>query len=333
MDVEDTNEGLTISGAEDAFLSRWTDPEDQASKSEEGANSKPEKETAPVDEEIAEVEEETEETEGTDEDQSEDAAEEKKPVKFVEDEDAQVKIVVDGEEHTASIKDLKRFYGQEASLTRKSQEVAEVRKVAEENAKVHLVGLQALLERAEKEYEPFANLDFNLAAKNLSDEDYKAVREAAEKAHANVRFFTEELSGMMQGLETKRVEDYKKAAAECIKALENPETGIKGWNREAYDSLKDYVVTQGMPAEVYMDITNPVIFRIMHKAQQFDNIKKLSTQKKANAPKKVLKSKGALPSKKSGAQDLSALKVLKQRGDRDSAANAFMARWDNSSDD
>ena len=44
-----------------------------------------------------------------------------------------IDILVDGETQQASIKDLKRLYGQEASLTRKSQEVAAQRKEAEDN--------------------------------------------------------------------------------------------------------------------------------------------------------------------------------------------------------
>ena len=329
MDVEDNQEEYGTDGAADAFLSRWKDSE-ETSKDDDGANSQEQEETTAQDEEIAEQEEEVEnDEEGSEEDQEDSNDEDGKTEdKFVEDDNLKVKYTVDGVEHTVSVKDLKKYAGQEASLTRKSQEVAEVRKVAEENAKVHLVGLQKMLERAETKAKEFANIDFNLAAKNLPQEDYLAVREAAEKAFADVKFYTEELGGVMESLEKQRISDYQKNAAECIKALSDPETGIKGWSQETYNTLKDYAVSLGMPAEAYSDITNPVFFKILHKAHQFDSIKKVSAQKKATAPKKVLKSKGALPSKKSTAQSLSAMNVLKQRGDVESAANAFMARWD-----
>jgi hypothetical protein len=66
------------------------------------------------------------------------------------DDGAYVKLKVDGEEKEVPVKDLTRLYGQEAALTRKSQEVAEQRKQAEAESQKHVSALQVLLTRAQE---------------------------------------------------------------------------------------------------------------------------------------------------------------------------------------
>jgi hypothetical protein len=333
QDVDDTNNitPLSVEEGMDAFLNRWKDPA-EVSKDDEEANSESEKETV-TDEEDTQESEATEEEVETEEETEEDPDADKKEVKFVEDEEAHVKFTVDGEERTVSVKDLKRLAGQEASLTRKSQEVAEARRIADENSKVHLVGLQKMLERAEARYKPYSELDFAQLASKLSDEDYQAVKEEAVKAYEDVKFLTEELGGFMQDLEKKRVATFQEQAKECIKVLSDPKTGIEGWGEPLYNEIRDYATKSGMSKELVNSITDPNIFKILHKAMKFDSIKKISTVKKAAAPKKVIKQKGALQSKKISDKGSSAIARLKQTGDRESAAEAFMARWGDSSDE
>lgn len=335
-DVDDTNTGsLNSDDATDAFLNRWTDPE-EASEGEDGANSKSEDETKTDEEEIENVDEDTDEgaEEDPDDSESEDSKEDK-PLKFVEDEDMAIKYTVDGEEKTATIKDLKRLAGQESALTRKSQEVATQRKAADERGAQHLAGLTKLLDRAEEKYKPYAEIDFLVASTQMPKEDFQAVREAALEAYGDVKFLTEELGGFMQELENKRVTAFNEGAKECIAALSDPEKGIPGWGQPMYDELRSYAVKGGMSQEVINQITDPAVFKLLHKAMQYDKIKTVSTKKKATAPKKVLKQKGSIASTKKGTSDegKSAFAALRAKGDRESAANAFMSRWTSDSDD
>jgi hypothetical protein len=189
-----------------------------------------------------------------------------------------------------------------------------------------------MLERAEARFKPFAELDFNLMAAKLPEEDYNAVREEAKKAYEDVKFLTEEIGSFMQAQEAKRIETFRTAAAECIKVLEDPKTGIQGWSQETYNQLREYVTSAGMSGDLFNSITDPAIFKILHNAWKYETASKQAVAKKKNtAPKKVLTKKGAVQTKRSASAGLSALAALKARGDRESAAKAFMARWDESS--
>ena len=139
-----------IMDATDAILDRWADGEDLSAENEkEATDEAPEEETIEdtssdttedEDQDYEEVIEETEEDPDTSEDDTE---EEDEPEEAEEDDETEVElsddtlveIQVDGEVQQASLADLKRLHGQEASLTRKSQEVAAKRKEAEERKK------------------------------------------------------------------------------------------------------------------------------------------------------------------------------------------------------
>src|SRR5271166_5311278 len=114
------------SAVADAFLDRLKDAE-KPSEGDEGEET----------EETEEVAEETEDTPSEDEaeadedaqdepsEEAEEETEEKpKSKKYADDSDTYVKVKVGEEEHEVAVKDLKRLWGQEASLTKKSQEVA-----------------------------------------------------------------------------------------------------------------------------------------------------------------------------------------------------------------
>jgi len=123
-----------IGDAADAILQRWTDGE-IPSEDDETLEATDEALVEETDEDLSETfddEEDYEEVEDTDEDpddyESDDedepeAEEEEAQAELELSEDTLVEIQVDGQTKQASIKDLKRLYGQEASLTRKSQKL------------------------------------------------------------------------------------------------------------------------------------------------------------------------------------------------------------------
>ena len=117
-----------------------------------------------------EEEEETEDTEEADEEEAEELTDE-----------TLIDILVDGETKLESIKDLKRLYGQEASLTRKSQEVAAQRKAAEDNIGKTDAILQRMVQKAEERYKPYSEVDMILASKNLDDADFAQLRKEAQE--------------------------------------------------------------------------------------------------------------------------------------------------------
>ena len=318
---------LSPSDAEDAFLNRWKSDAPELSDDDEGAT-----EADDDDLETVEASDEDDQTE-TDDESEEDPEEtpddtKKKDQKYVEDDDAVVKIKVGDEELQASIKDLKRLYGQEAALTKKSQEIALKRKEAEDTGAKHLVGLQKLYERAMERYKPYAEVDMLVASKSLSNEEFAALRSEASRSYEDVQFLQTELDGFVQGLEGQRQAMIREQAKSAIEVLKDPENGIPKWSQETYDDIRNYAIRNGMPKDIVNQIVDPVIIKTLWKAMKYDNGKTVATVKKAKAPKKVLKSKSSSETQRFTKTDgHKAISKLRSSGSRDDAASAFLSRW------
>lgn len=319
---------LTTSDAEDAFLNRWKTDAPEPSDDDEGATEADDDDTETVEAS------DTEDDQSDSDDESDEDPEEtpddtkKKTQKYVDDDEAVVKIKVGDEELQASIKDLKRLYGQEAALTKKSQEIALKRKEAEDQGAKHLVGLQKLYERAMERYKPYAEVDMLVASKSLSNEEFAALRAEASRAYEDVQFLQAELDGFVTNLESQRQNMIREQAKAAIEVLKDPENGIPNWSQETYDNIRSYAIRNGMPKDVVNTIVDPVIIKTLWKAMAYDNGKSVATVKKAKAPKKVLKSKAASETQRFTKTDgQKALSKLRSSGSRDDAASAFLSRW------
>jgi len=310
------------------------DEEEEEEQSETDDTEEPEEDS----EETPEDEEEPEDTEGEEDDTEEpDETEEadEKPKKVVEaSEDAVVKIKIDGQEVTATVKDLKRLYGQEASLTRKSQEAAEVKKRADEAATRHVTGLEKLLERAKEQAAPYANINFLALTKdpNVSSEELSALSDAANRAFDNVRYLETELDGVVKAAQEQRQQQMMQMAREAIKTLTDPKTGIPGWNEQMYNDIRKFAVSTGMNEQIVNEMVDPVAFKILHMAMQYQKGKTAVTKTKKidKTPKRIIKGTPDEVVKSAKADPKRAMmKKLQQSGSVDDAADAFLAQWEN----
>ena len=118
---------MDLPEAEDAILARWEDPDAQVSddSEQEATPDIDEDETTDVEEyeeeeEDQDLDEDEDDPELEDEEPEDDDDDDEETAERIDDE-AEVEVTVDGEVHRASVKDLKRLYGQEASLNRKSK--------------------------------------------------------------------------------------------------------------------------------------------------------------------------------------------------------------------
>jgi len=332
--------------AADNFLRHLTkkDAEEPSEKEEEGEDTEedatePEEETEEETSDTSpeeDTEEDTEETEEDDE-ETEEPEPDNKPKKstVIESDDALVKIKVDGQEVTASIKDLKRLYGQEASLTRKSQEVAQIKQKAEESGQKYVTGLESLLNRAKEQAAPYANINFLALTKdpNVSSEELAALSDAANKAFENVRYLETELDGVIRAASEQRNQQLMVAAREAIKVLSDPKTGIPGWNEQLYNDIRRFAVDSGMNEQVVNEMVDPTAFKILHMAMQYQKGKTAVTKTKKvdKTPKRIIKGTPDETIKKSKTtQKTDAFKRAKETGHVDDAAEAFLSRWENS---
>jgi hypothetical protein len=288
----------------------------------------------------------TEETEDASAEKPEDKAEteeteaEAKAARKYADDGVYVKVTVGDEVHEVPVKDLQRLFGQEKALTQKSMEASTQRLAADNELQKNTAATSALLERAKSRFEPYAKVDFLLAAKELSAEDYTNLRNAAGAAYEDVQFLEKNLNSHMQTMQAKQSETLVTQAKAALQVLQGPaeKGGIEGWNEKVYDDIRGWAVGQGLDKVIVNQLVDPVAIKMLYNAMLFTRGQsKIVTTKVNKTPTKVVKtttSPAAAKVDKSSANVKKALANLKSSGSTDSAADAFMARWkDNDSDE
>jgi len=322
------NRVLDMDTIEDAILARWEDPdEDQASEDEEDAPLVTPEETD------GELEYEEVDEDETDEEVDEDQSEEDEPDTEEDEEvvelndDFEIEILVDGKTETAPLKTLKRLYGQEASLTRKSQEVAAKRKEAEDNIGRSQVIFDKLINQAQERYKPYEDIDMMVASKSMTTEDFAQLRKEAQQAKQDLDFLQEEADAYFGELQKQQTEQLQKAAKDCIETLQ---TEMPDWSNDLYNDIRMYAVGQGLPEEQVNQYVDPIVIQILNKARLYDQGKQVATVKKKQAvQKKVLRSKKAPQNEASKRKIANAKQREKLRNSRDidDLADVILSRW------
>lgn len=337
--AETNNKPLTEDSAAEEMLRRLLPPDASTKKpSKVASEPKPEAEDDEDTETDVDADEpdESPDDAGDDEDKGEEETEEKGERKHA-DEGAYVKIKVGDEEHEVPVKDLKRLYGQESALTKRSQEVANRRTAVDGEAAKYGAALQAMLSRANERAKPFEGLDFLSLSRNqdISDEELTALRAEAHRAHEEVQFLNSELGAFMTEIQSRQQSDLVERAKASIKELTDPEKGIPGWNEKLYDDVRSFALTAGAPKEVVNNLVDPWALRVLHKAMMFDRGKsKVVTTRVNKTPKRVVKTSTSpavrAPSKGKVAEKMDR---LRQSGTTDDAAAVFLTRLTAGRDD
>jgi len=349
--TESEPRALDLNDAADAILNRWEDAEKPSENEEVEATTEDvdetdveevETEEAEDLEEVEDYEPDPEEEEDVaedvevddeDEEEDEDAEEAK-----VASDDTIVEVKVNGETQQVSVKDLKRLAGQEASLTRKSQDLAEQRKIAEEDFARTNAAYQKLLERAEDRFKPYKDMDMMIAQSQMDAETFAQLRQDARQAEEDVKFLKEESDSLLKDMQAKRQSAVQAAAKDCIRVLED---SMPDWGNDLYNDIRSYAVKQGLPQHEVDQYTDPNVIMLINKARLYDETKASAQSKKAKAKvvkktkkKKVLSSKKSPPTKtqikKANAEK--ARQKLRENpkygGGMDDVTDALMARWE-----
>jgi len=312
---------------------RWKDDESPSDASAKGAKADREDETDP-DQSVDGTEIEADDSDKTDHDDDatdatdgDDADKDATAAKSTASDDSEVEIKVDGEVRRVSVKDLKRLYGQEATITRKSQEAAASRKVAEDKAEHHAASLTKLMERAQARLKPYQDIDFLVASKMMEAEEFAKLRQDAKAAYDEVKSLEGEVDTFIKTASNERQQALQAAAVEANKVLP---TKIKGWNQETYDKIRTYAVKEGLSHDVVNSIADPSAIVLLNKARLYDEMKaRAATVKKdvvAKPAKNAVKSTKA-PGSTVAHTEKKALSKASQTGKLEDGAAVLMARW------
>lgn len=278
------------------------------------------------------LEDEEEDDDGTDEDADEDEDEEGEEEEEEEEEeeapgapapepsdDAVVKVVVDGQETEVTIGSLKRLAGQEASLTRKSQEA-------------ELVGgraamlLQGALNSVLEELEPYKDTDWELLRNEMEPEEFRWHRENFTKNQKRFSQLMDAGKNFEQLVEARQANIIREQAAEARKELE---ADIPGWNDQLYAEVMQFGIDQGLDEADVRKIANAKVFKLLHMAMQYKKGEQVVTKKINQSPTRVKKSSGREAIADAPSKNLKALekKLQTGRATDDDAVALLLGRW------
>ena len=327
---------------EDAILAQWEDADKQLSEdTTEATPQDDQEETTDIQEVDEDTEEdledesqetdldEDEETETDDDETDAEDEEEDDTGRPTLDDEAEVEVMVDGDARKVSVSELKRLYGQEAALTRKSQETAKQRKDAEAAMEKSHVVFQKMLQKAQERYKPYAEVDMLVASRSMATEDFAQLRKEAQEAHDNLRFLSEEADAFYGSVKEQQAAAQQEAAKQCVKTLQE---NIPDWSNQLYNDIRGYAISQGLPEEQVNTYVDPTVITLINKARLYDQGKQVATtKKKAATTKKVLRSKRSpdpKASKKAQAEKARQQMIKNGGRDLDDITAAILQRWE-----
>jgi hypothetical protein len=273
--------------------------------------------------------------EGDDGEGSEDEETDDKAKKFADDDETYVKVKVGDEEHEVRVTDLKRLWGQEAPLTRKSQQVADDRKIVDEERAKNIAAYDVLLKRATERADQYRALPWTQLMKDpqVPADQLAALQAEASKALEDETFLKNEITGFMKKVSDDQMKARREAAVACLKALNDTESPhhIKGWNEALYNDIRAFATDQGLDKDMVNSLTDPGAFKVLHMAMQFARGKtKVVTKKVNKSPTKIVKNSASSPPARDSSKAVKVKDMVvkaKKSGSMDDAVNAFEAMF------
>lgn len=249
--------------------------------------------------------------------------------------DAIVEVKVGEEVQKVTIGSLKRLHGQEAALTRRSQEVAAARTEVLAQAEHAKTVLTKAIERAEAKYKPYAEMDFFKQSRELDAETFDQLRADARAAYEELAFLKEEAAAVDKTVSANAAAVSRERAQACVAEITKADSPhyIAGWNGKLYGELLEYASTQGFKAAA--NIVDPAAIKLLHKAMLFDRGAKVASEKVkkvAEQPRRPMRPGAAGSSTASRRSAEDATLRLRRSGSADDAEAAFMARLRGSDD-
>jgi hypothetical protein len=334
---QDVSEVTAASGEYDAaaeLIKRWNPPKDASEeKPSEGA----EDDNDEDDVKAPDADDDESDPPVQDDDAADDAEDDESDAKTIDDDEFKVKVKFDGEEREFALKDLKRLAGQEASLTKKSQEVAQKRKQIDDAAEIQVKAYEDLLGRAQSAYAPYANIDWHHLARTMDGEELVVVQTEARRRWDELQYLETGVAGISKQIAERKQADRVAAAQEALKILTDPETGIEGWNDALYGEIRTFAKNEGLDADYVDGLVDAHAFKLLHKAMLYDRgksaVKVIKDKKSDKAPKRVIKSTKPMTQNSNRSDKAGdAMAKLKKSGSVDDAASALLARWNSSAE-
>jgi len=296
MTSDDTESGsdLTISEATTAFEGMLSTPEDSKEQPTEKEEDTQEAEVEEIEEELEA--EETEEVEEA-EDDTEDDSENEEEVEEVEEEQT-FTVKAAGEEKEVTLDELVTSYQLGSDYTKKTQEVAEQRKVIEQEAKAIIEARQARDDYSQR----LQAVEEFLVGSNSSQEDLTTMKENDPIGYAvkvaemtekkdqlqQVQAEQQRIAQQQQSDRSAQMQQYVEGEAQKLTQSLPEFSGTKG--EKIRNEIRNYGKKVGFTDEELSQVYDSRHVLVLHKAAQYDKLMagKAGVKKKvANAPKMI----------------------------------------------
>lgn len=184
---------------------------------------------------------------------------------LVLEDDAEIQL---GDE-TITVRELREGNLRQEDYTRKTQALRE-----RENAlRGQEQAVQAIFDEQEAPLvaaiQQFQNVNWAALAQK-DPEQFRALRTQAEATELEYNRLRQRREQTMEQIQAGTQEVKQKAAAEAQATLKRD---LPGWNNAMYYSLVDYAAQIGFDREEVLTYTDPAVFKLLHKAKQYDAAK------------------------------------------------------------
>ena len=256
------------------------------------------------------------------EDDDEDEKEEADPKAPAVSDDQEIEVTVNGETQKVTIGSLKRLAGQEAQLTRVSQEAHNVGRRA-------TAALQAAIETVGEDLKPYEDVDWLVLQGELSPEEFAWHRENAGKAKRRYDALLGQARQAGEALEASQSADRDRQAQAASAELQRD---VPDWSPALYQEIMRFGVSAGLDENDVSQITSAPVIKLLRKAMLYDKGAKATADKVRSAPtRRVRSGKGDLGASapgQSAAKAANSMKRLKSgAGSNEDAMAVLMSRW------
>lgn len=232
--------------------------------------------------------------------------------------DAVINVTIDGVTTPHTVASLKRLAGQEASLTRKSQEADQVGGRA-------AAALQAALEVTMEDLQPYEGVDWLVLQNQLDPGEFEWHRGNAQKAQDRFDKLIGQAEGVEQNFQARRTsataDQVREASAELA-------ADVTGWGEPLYQEVMAYGIKAGLSEADVKGVTNAKVIKLIHKAMLFDKGAKAVATKVKATPERVLKPTRTTTTNDKAASSAKSLKRLSSgEGSDADAVSVLMGRW------
>ena len=306
------------------------------------SDEKPENEQATTTEELESTEEiPDEESEAVSEDEPEEVEEDESDESESEEPEAEneelvYEVRVDGQTTQVSLDELLNGYSRQSSFTKKSQQLAEDRKVMESLQQQY----NSEVSQIQQERQQYAQYLQNVIENSKLDEwgsidwetlkrddpiEFVTKREEFRMAQDQVRQLQAEQTSAQQKVHQGQQQQWADTVKTEHAALVNklPDWGKPDAQRELAGKLRDYAKVQGYQDEEIDTLVDHRSFIVLNKARMYDELQRsdVKSKKLKNKPKVIRGGKASSKNAEAKSSRTAKMKRLRQSGHVDDAAS------------